>query len=61
MGTAVTLGFLALLQLEHVSSATITSFKQKKRTSPVSYQPQKLPHSRLRAFTQVHTAVADIN
>ena len=61
MATVVTLGLLALSQLEHVSSATTTSFKQKKRTSPVSYQPQKLPHSRLKAFTQVQTAVADIN
>ena len=31
MATVVTLGLLALLQLEHVSCATITSFKQKKK------------------------------
>ena len=35
--------------------------KKKKKTSPVSSQPSKLPHSWLRQFTQLLTAVAGFN
>lgn len=40
MATVVTLGLLALSQLEHVSSATTTSFKQKKEHRQCHINPR---------------------